>query len=236
MSDRPPDPAQLLATYNSMRDFDVTPEPRGEAAPPAEHLRFVVQKHDATQLHYDVRLEIDGVLKSWSVPKGPSLNPAERRLAMQTEDHPIAYAEFEGSIPDAEYGGGEMIIWDRGVLYPQDKTLARIPADQANEHASAALAAGDLKFELAGTKLRGSWALVRMKGRGENNWLLIKHNDEQADRERAVTDQMESVVSGRLLPRDTGGPSTAQRRAQSKSDAPAPRAGRGRRTADPPGA
>ena len=197
-----------------MRDFAATPEPAGAPAPAAAQLRFVVQKHDASQLHYDFRLEIDGVLKSWSVPKGPSLNPAERRLAMQTEDHPIGYATFEGTIPEGHYGAGDVIVWDRGVFYPQDKTLARIPAAEANAAASAALAAGELKFELVGEKLRGSWALVRMKGREENAWLLIKHNDPQSDRERNITaERPESVVSGELLPRDCGEPSTAQRRA-----------------------
>jgi bifunctional non-homologous end joining protein LigD len=213
MQTQPPDPATLLASYNAMRDFTATPEPAGEPAPAVDHLRFVVQKHDASQLHYDFRLEIDGVLKSWSVPKGPSLNPAERRLAMQTEDHPIGYATFEGHIPEGQYGAGDVIVWDRGAFYPQDKTLARVAAAEAEAHASAALAAGELKFELAGEKLRGSWALVRMKGREPNAWLLIKHADSHSDREHPVTDQKQSVITGRLLPRDLGEPSTAQRRA-----------------------
>lgn len=204
-----PDPGRLLARYNAMRDFDQTPEPAGDAAPAAGRLRFVVQKHDASQLHYDFRLEIDGVLKSWSVPKGPSLNPAERRLAMQTEDHPIAYASFEGQIPEGHYGAGDVIVWDEGTFAPQDKTLRRIPDAEANAAASAGLASGEIKFELEGHKLRGSWALVRMKGRQENAWLLIKHNDAHADRERAVAEQTRSVLSGRLLPRDMGRPSTA---------------------------
>jgi len=208
-----PDAAQLLAAYNKMRDFSGTPEPEGAAAPHDGHLRFVVQKHDASQLHYDFRLEIDGVLKSWSIPKGPSLNPTERRLAMQTEDHPIAYAAFEGHIPEGHYGAGDVIVWDQGVYYPQDKQLNRIPDGEADVAASAGFGAGEIKFELAGTKLRGSWALVKMKGRQENAWLLIKHNDEFADREQAVTDQKQSVVSGALLPRDRGEPTTAQRRA-----------------------
>ena len=207
-----PDPVQLLARYNAMRDFSGTPEPAGEAAAPAGHLRFVVQKHDASQLHYDFRLEIDGVLKSWSIPKGPSLNPSERRLAMQTEDHPIAYAAFEGHIPEGHYGAGDVIIWDEGVYYPQDKTLQRVPDAEAGAAASAGVRAGEVKFELAGHKLRGSWALVKMKGREENAWLLIKHNDEHADREHAVADRKESVVSGTLLPRDRGEATTAQRR------------------------
>ena len=216
MNQATPDAATLLAKYNAMRDFSATPEPAGDAAPAGQWLRFVVQKHDASQLHYDFRLEIDGVLKSWSIPKGPSLNPAERRLAMQTEDHPIAYAAFEGTIPEGEYGGGDVIIWDQGFYYPQDKALNRIPDAEADAAASAMFAAGDLKFELDGQKLRGSWALVKMRGRQENAWLLIKHNDAFADRERSVTDQQQSVVSGRLLPRDRGEPSTAQRRRRSK--------------------
>lgn len=211
-----PDPAALLAKYNAMRDFQATPEPAGEPAPATERLRFVVQKHDASQLHYDFRLEIDGVLKSWSIPKGPSLNPADRRLAMQTEDHPIAYAAFEGNIPEGHYGAGDVIIWDQGRYTPQDKSLAPAPDAEANAWAANGLATGDLKFELDGQKLHGSWALVRMKGREENAWLLIKHNDAHADREHAITDQKESVVSGELLPRDRGEASTARRRAQER--------------------
>lgn len=211
----PSDPASLLASYNALRDFAKTPEPPGEIAPATDSLRFVVQKHDASQLHYDVRLEIDGVLKSWSVPKGPSLNPADRRLAMQTEDHPLRYAEFEGHIPEGEYGAGDMIIWDRGTMHPQDKQLNHIDQAAANRHAAAALLTGDLKFELVGERLRGSWALVKMKGRQAKSWLLIKHNDAAADRERAVTDACTSIVSGTTLPRDAGGPTTAQRRAAS---------------------
>lgn len=207
-----PVPAELLSKYNEMRDFAQTPEPAGDGATSVERRRFVVQKHDASQLHYDFRLEIDGVLKSWSVPKGPSLNPADRRLAMQTEDHPIAYASFEGHIPEGQYGAGDVIIWDEGSFAPQDKALSRVPAAEANAAASAGLGTGEIKFELEGQKLRGSWALVRMKGREENAWLLIKHNDAHADREHAITDRMESVVSGRLLPRDRGEASTAQRR------------------------
>jgi len=207
-----PDTAQLLAKYNEMRDFQATPEPAGEAAAAGSQLRFVVQKHDASQLHYDFRLEIDGVLKSWSIPKGPSLNPSERRLAMQTEDHPIAYAAFEGHIPEGQYGAGDVIVWDEGIYHSQDKALQRIPDAEAEAAASAGCTAGEIKFELAGHKLHGSWALVKMKGRQENAWLLIKHNDAHADREQAITDQQQSVVSGRLLPRDMGQPSTAQRR------------------------
>jgi bifunctional non-homologous end joining protein LigD len=206
-------PHDLLARYREMRDFTATPEPDGSApTEEADAASFVVQKHDASQLHYDFRLEVDGVLKSWSIPKGPSLNPAERRLAMQTEDHPLGYAAFEGMIPEGQYGAGEVIVWDRGRFYPQDKALHRIAAAEANAAASAALAAGELKFELEGEKLGGSWALVRLKGREPNAWLLIKHADAHADRERPVAERAASVLSGRLLTRDTGGPSTAERR------------------------
>ena len=193
---------RLLQTYHDKRDFEATPEPRGEVRTSAESLMFVVQKHDATSLHYDFRLEIDGVLKSWSIPKGPSLNPADKRLAMQTEDHPVDYANFEGWIPKGHYGAGEVIVWDTGEYVPQDLKLRLIPPEQANEEASKQHAAGQLKFELRGHKLRGSWALVKMKGRGEKSWLLIKHDDEAADREYPIIAQVESVLSGRILERD----------------------------------
>jgi bifunctional non-homologous end joining protein LigD len=205
-----------LATYNEMRDFGATPEPAGETAPAGDCARFVVQKHDASQLHYDFRLEIDGVLVSWSIPRGPSLNPSDRRLAMQTEDHPLAYAAFEGHIPEGQYGAGDVIVWDEGCFHTQDKALNRIPDAEADAAALAGLERGDLKFELEGQKLRGSWALVKMKGREENAWLLIKHNDTQADRENDITQRKESVISGQLLPRDRGEPSTAQRRRAAK--------------------
>lgn len=192
----------LLQSYYDKRDFAATPEPRGRVGTPAETLIFVVQKHDASSLHYDFRIEIDGVLKSWAIPKGPSLNPAERRLAMQTEDHPMDYAEFEGSIPAGHYGGGEVIVWDTGVYLPQYLDLSPVPPALANTEASRQLHAGQLKFELQGKKLRGSWALVRMKGRQANAWLLIKHADAAADRVSPVSDHAESVLSGRRLARD----------------------------------
>jgi bifunctional non-homologous end joining protein LigD len=192
----------LLQRYHEKRDFGATPEPRGEAGASGERLMFVVQKHDASALHYDFRLEIDGVLKSWAVPRGPSLNPAEKRLAMMTEDHPLDYAGFEGAIPEGQYGAGEVIVWDTGEFVPQHPDLSPVPPDEANGEASRALAAGSLKFELRGQKLSGSWALVQMHSREPNAWLLIKHKDEAADRVHAVTDQVESVLSGRILKRD----------------------------------
>src|SRR5690606_35400731 len=142
-----------LEEYRRKRDFKKTPEPRGrKARSKAVERRFVVQKHAARRLHYDFRLELDGVLKSWAVPKGPSLVPAEKRLAAQTEDHPLDYADFEGVIPKGEYGGGTVVVWDRGYWTPI-----------GDPHAG--LEKGDLTFDLAGDKLRGRWHLVRMKPR-----------------------------------------------------------------------
>jgi bifunctional non-homologous end joining protein LigD len=192
----------LLQPYYEKRDFAATPEPRGEVGTPGERLQFVIQKHDASSLHYDFRLEIDGVLKSWAIPKGPSLNPAERRLAMMTEDHPLDYATFEGEIPTGHYGAGDVIVWDNGVYLPQNLDLSTVPASEANAAAGRQLAVGSLKFELQGHKLRGSWALVRMKGRQPNAWLLIKHADEHADRLHPVADETASVITGRRLQRD----------------------------------
>jgi bifunctional non-homologous end joining protein LigD len=164
-----------LRTYRAKRRFDVTPEPRG-AAPPkratTRGLHFVVHKHRASHLHYDLRLESDGVLHSWAVPKGPSLDPSVKRLAMMVEDHPIEYGTFEGVIPEG-YGAGIVMLWDVGTWTPQVDDV------------DAALKKGDLKFTLDGYKLKGSWVLVRTSGRypgggGDRSWLLIKHKDEWA--------------------------------------------------------
>src|SRR5687767_8136315 len=153
-----------LREYYDKRDFDKTPEPRGN-----EHRgqgwSFCVQKHAATRLHYDFRLELDGVLKSWAVPKGPSFDPADRRLAVQTEDHPLDYGEFEGVIPEKQYGAGDVLLWDRGVWIPEERD------------AREALRKGRLHFRLEGEKLEGSWILTRMKS---DEWLLIKRGDEHA--------------------------------------------------------
>src|ERR1700724_766452 len=153
-------PILMLNEYRKKRDFKKTAEPAGKVHGRGDRV-FVVQKHAATRLHYDLRLEVDGVLKSWAVPKGPSMNPGDKRLAMQVEDHPFEYRKFEGSIPKGEYGGGEVIIWDQGTYAPEGEMSAR---DQ--------LARGELKFALNGEKLRGSFVIVKMRRRGaKNEWL-----------------------------------------------------------------
>jgi bifunctional non-homologous end joining protein LigD len=174
-----------LAEYNRKRRFDVTPEPAGQPKRARKKaLEFVVQKHRASRLHYDFRLEHDGIMLSWAVPKGPSLDPANKRFAMQTEDHPIEYNQFEGVIPEGEYGGGTVMIWDYGSWEPEVADV------------DAALAKGDLKFTLHGKKLRGSWVLVRMRPR---QWLLIKHRDKNASTSDIAIDKPRSAVSRRTL-------------------------------------
>ncbi len=159
-----------LEQYNRKRRFDRTPEPAGEVEPREQH-RFVVQKHRASQLHYDFRLEMDGVLKSWAVPKGPSLDPAEKRLAMQVEDHPVSYFQFEGNIPEGNYGAGTVMVWDIGEWQPLGDALEM-------------LREGDLKFRLNGSKLKGEFVLAKMRshrpGSKGTEWLLIKKRDESA--------------------------------------------------------
>lgn len=210
--------AAALAEYHRRRDFTRTAEPAGDK--PAsrgetpDHPLFVVQKHAASRLHYDLRLEMGGVLKSWAVPKGPSLDPADRRLAVMTEDHPLEYAAFEGTIPEGEYGGGTVMLWDFGWWEPDlawmetaKKGHGRDAAAAESEQpiaspavGEAALASGDLKLIIHGQKLTGSWALVQMKGRGENNWLLLKHRDEAARPGADITSEApDSVATGRSL-------------------------------------
>jgi bifunctional non-homologous end joining protein LigD len=182
-----------LAEYNRKRDFSRTKEPEGQVPKKkGKALEFVIQKHAASHLHYDFRLELDGVMKSWAVPKGPSLDPAVRRLAMEVEDHPISYNTFEGTIPAGEYGGGTVMLWDRGTYDAEDGGGA--------ESLRRGYANGDLKITLAGKRLRGSWVLVRMNRPGRPQWLLIKHRDETADSERDVTaEYLTSVVSRRTM-------------------------------------
>lgn len=180
-----------LSEYRRKRDFRVTPEPRGVKAARSKRARFVVQKHAASHLHYDFRLELDGVLKSWAVPKGPSLDPAEKRLAMQVEDHPLEYVDFEGVIPAGEYGGGTVLLWDRGFWKPV--------TDPRELHTK-----GSLKFVLFGDKLKGAWMLVRRGGRraeaGERVWFLFKERDEFARSSESITETRPlSVATGRDL-------------------------------------
>ena len=183
-----------LSLYRSKRNFEMTAEPSGDdAVVSADYPRFVVQKHDATRLHYDLRLELDGVFKSWAVTKGPSTNPKDKRLAVEVEDHPLDYGDFEGTIPKGQYGGGTVMLWDRGFWMPEGTT------DPAQ-----ALRKGELKFTLAGDKLKGSWILVRMRkdrdGGKRTNWLLIKHGgDEGAKGALKAGEDDRSVASGRTL-------------------------------------
>jgi bifunctional non-homologous end joining protein LigD len=184
-----------LARYRSMRDFTKTAEPSGtEAVKPSSRLRFVVQKHDATRLHFDFRLELDGAFKSWAVTKGPSMDPHDRRLAVQVEDHPLDYGDFEGTIPEGQYGGGTVMLWDRGYWAPE-------PGTDPHE----GLAKGDFKFVLDGDRLKGGFVLVRMKRRERekrDNWLLIKHHDGYSVEDGGmalVEDETTSVASGRTM-------------------------------------
>jgi bifunctional non-homologous end joining protein LigD len=181
-----------LSTYRKKRDFEKTDEPSGEVkVTPSKRRRFVIQKHDATRLHYDLRLEFDGVFKSWAVTRGPSLDPHDKRLAVEVEDHPLDYGDFEGTIPEGEYGGGTVQLWDRGYW--------------ESDNPEAGFKKGDLKFTLDGDKLHGSWVLVRMRrdrdGGKRTNWLLIKHRDEFAKEGEAndILDEDRSVASGRSL-------------------------------------
>jgi len=180
-----------LKRYRAKRNFERTPEPRGGTPRGASRARrFVIQMHDASRLHYDFRLEAGGALKSWAVPKGPSLNPADKRLAMHVEDHPLAYRTFEGVIPKGNYGAGEVIVWDAGTY----RTING--SDPTRD-----IAAGKITFLLNGKKLHGEFALVKMRGRGSNDnaWLLLKANDEFANRRWSASAHPESVKTGRTL-------------------------------------
>jgi bifunctional non-homologous end joining protein LigD len=192
-----------LHEYRKKRDFRLTPEPAGGASTrelKTKRLRYVIQKHRASHLHYDFRLEWNGVMLSWAVPKGPSLDPSVKRLAMQVEDHPIEYSDFESVIPPGEYGGGTVMIWDTGSWVPEVTDP------------DAALKKGELKFTLHGKKLKGSWVLVRTRGFGtsaaRSSWLLIKHRDAYARKGDITIEQPRSAVSNRTLAeiaRDEGG-------------------------------
>jgi DNA ligase D-like protein (predicted 3'-phosphoesterase) len=218
-------PKRSLAEYEKKRDFSKTREPapkrvapggapshksqRRQAksrAPRRRHPRFSIQKHSATSLHYDLRLEVDGVLASWAVPKGPSVNPADKRLAVRTEDHPLEYLEWEGVIPKGQYGAGPMIVWDRGVFQNVSETRRGEPMDLPE-----AIEKGDVKIVMLGEKIRGAYALVRTSppqrvapgsapSHQREQWLMIKKRDEGADaRRRPTSTQPESVLSGRTI-------------------------------------
>jgi DNA ligase D-like protein (predicted 3'-phosphoesterase) len=182
-----------LAEYNAKRDFSRTAEPAGKV-PKARRkgLHFVIQKHAASHLHYDFRLELDGVMKSWAVPKGPSLDPTVRRLAMEVEDHPISYNTFEGTIPQGEYGGGTVMLWDRGT-YEADDDGGAASLRRGYEK-------GELRFVMHGQRLQGGFVLARLKRPGRPQWLLIKRRDDHADPDRDITaEETTSVVSKRTM-------------------------------------
>ena len=195
-----------LSEYRGKRHFGKTPEPRGGVARKDQKI-FVIQKHAARRLHYDLRLEVGGVLKSWAVPKGPSLNPGDKRLAVQVEDHPFDYRTFEGTIPEGNYGAGEVIIWEQGTWEPE-----------GTESADAQMARGDLKFRLHGRKLNGSFVLVKLKrSQKGNEWLLIKHRDDYADPHWNIDEHGESVVSGKSISKKK-----SAREARDEANPPAP--------------
>ena len=206
--------ATKLAKYRSMRDFEQTPEPSGEKARSGKAPSFVIQKHAARRLHYDFRLEHEGVLWSWSVPKGPSLSPTERRLAVRTEDHPLDYADFEGIIPPGQYGSGTVVVWDHGTWEPEGD-------------AGEAIKKGRLSFALHGEKLSGRWHLVRTRGADkQEQWLLFKGRDEAAsDTTDIVAEHPESVLSGRTLEEVAEAPARtwqSNRKGAAAAAAPAP--------------
>lgn len=225
-------PKARLATYRQMRDFSQTQEPSGVGAEiaPSEHLRFVIHKHDASRLHFDLRLEWEGTFLSWAVPKGPSLDPADKRLAMAVEDHPLDYGDFEGTIPKGQYGGGTVMIWDRGLWAPEP----------GFEDVAAHLAKGELKFVMEGGRMHGGWVLVRLKPKPREKgrpWMLIKHRDSAAETGNpdGPTDDDRSTASGRTMsqiaearPADVAPFMTLPRKPRAKVAARAPAAARAR--------
>ncbi|MDI6051319.1 DNA polymerase ligase N-terminal domain-containing protein [Flavobacterium sp. XS2P24] len=183
-----------LSEYNQKRNFNSTLEPEGKIKQSSTELIFVVQKHAASHLHYDFRLEMDGVLKSWTIPKGPSMNPADKRLAIMVEDHPYSYRDFEGTIPEGNYGAGNVIVWDNGTYILADED--RLDIDEHKLQSD--LQKGHLSFILNGKKLKGEFALVKLKTKQENTWLLIKSKDQYANDED-VLQQDKSVLSNKTL-------------------------------------
>ena len=203
----------LLESYNARRDFRRTPEPKGKASQGRGESRFIVQKHDASRLHWDFRLELDGVLKSWAVTRGPSLDPDDKRLAVRTEDHPLSYAEFEGSIPKGEYGGGTVMLWDRGTWEPVE---GKSGAD---------LEEGHLHFRLHGERMKGEWLLVRMKGKPKEkreNWLLRKIEDEYSGSSGELVErELDSVLTGRTMAEIASGKGGGRSRSGKNGKGPA---------------
>ena len=184
-----------LSLYKKKRKFSETPEPEGKEKSSVKGLRFVIQKHDASHLHYDFRLEMRGVLKSWAVPKGPSLNPADKRLAMMVEDHPYDYRNFEGIIPEGNYGGGTVIVWDEGTYEPMN--AEGLSVKEQEKLLLKQLFSGDLKINMHGKKIKGNYALFRLK-KDERSWLLVKKDDDFASEEEVIK-KNKSVKSGKTL-------------------------------------
>ena len=210
--------SMALEEYGRKRRFDATPEPPPKVEAKSGH-RFVVQKHRASHLHYDFRLELDGVLKSWAVPRGPSLDPADKRLAMQVEDHPVSYFDFEGIIPADNYGAGSVMVWDVGTWQPLSSVLVDgkyVPSSDAD--ANAMLAKGDLKFRLKGKRLNGDFSLVKMKGRRPgskgNEWLMIKKQDAGVVEEYDIDHYDSSVLTGRSMDEIAGDEGSAEWRSR----------------------
>jgi len=183
-----------LTPYHEKRDFSETPEPQNGNGGDHDEPIFVIHKHDATSLHYDFRIEIDGVLTSWAVPKGPSTDPSEKRLAIETEDHPISYASFEGVIPQGQYGAGPVIIWDKGTYKNvKEQNGQSVSMQKAYQD-------GEITIVLYGEKLQGGYALVKAFSNKQDQWLLVKTDDEEADARRAPTStEPASVISGKTL-------------------------------------
>jgi bifunctional non-homologous end joining protein LigD len=218
-----------LEEYKRKRRFEETPEPPPKVEKKNSH-RFVVQKHDATRLHYDFRLEMEGVLKSWAVPKGPSLDPADKRLAMQVEDHPVSYFDFEGTIPEGNYGAGTVIVWDVGTWEP----LSPVPVNGryvpgTDAEASDMLKKGDFKIRLHGKKLNGDFALIHMKGRRPGSkgteWLLIKKHDDAVVEGYNIDEYGKSALTGKTLAQvagDEGGNEWKSSRPASRGKVKAP--------------
>ncbi len=178
-----------LKTYRKKRDFSTTPEPKGSTMKASKKPRFVIQKHASRTLHYDLRLEDEGVLKSWAIPKGPSTDPKDKQLAIETEDHPLEYGEFEGIIPQGNYGAGNVLIWDSGTF----NNMKDIPLKKALKN-------GEATIELNGKKLKGGYALIRTKYQGKKSWLFIKMKDEHAKPDYTITKKEPlSVVSGKSI-------------------------------------